>query len=95
MTELDQLRDELAAHRRELDRQRQEALLAREVVRQTERALAEFKRTEGSQRQGERARLAEALKAARARAERSGARLTELLASEGETRAASASNSPS
>jgi hypothetical protein len=82
MTEFEQLRDELAARRRELERQREEALLAREGVRQAERALAEFKRTEDPQRQDERARLEEALKAARVRAERAGAQLTGLLASE-------------
>lgn len=83
MTEFEQLRDELAGHSRELDQKRQEALLAREAVKQAERALAEFSRVEDPQREGERARLEAAVKAARARAERSDGQLAELRAGEG------------
>ena len=80
MAEFDELRAELAAHRRRLDRQRQEALLAYEAVRQIERALAESTRTEGPPIEGEPGPLEEALQAARARFEQATAALAELTA---------------
>lgn len=79
MTEYEPLRDELTRRRREIDQQRQEALLAREAVRQAERALEQQARTDDPHRQEERARLEDALKRARARAERANGQLSELL----------------
>jgi hypothetical protein len=80
MAEFEQLREEIADRRRELDQKRQEALLAREVVKQAERALAEFARTEDPRREGERARLEEALKGTQVRAAQVEGVLAELRA---------------
>ncbi|MCA1613607.1 MAG: hypothetical protein LC800_05505 [Acidobacteria bacterium] len=68
MAEFEQLRDELAAGRLELKRKRDEALLAREAIRQGERALEEFARAESPRHGQERGRLEQALEDARARA---------------------------
>ncbi|MGS2619513.1 hypothetical protein ACVCAH_34130 [Micromonospora sp. LZ34] len=84
MAEFDELRGELSALRRRLDQQRQEALLAREAVRQAERAAAEAVRTEGPPAEGEPGRHEEELRAARAGAERAAAGLAELTAVEDE-----------
>ncbi len=51
MTEYEPLRDELTRRRREIDQQRQEALLAREAVRQAARALEQQVRTDDPHRQ--------------------------------------------
>jgi hypothetical protein len=82
MAEFDELRAELSAHRRRLDQQRQEALLAREALRQAERALAESVRTEGPRAEDEQGPQEEALLAARANAERADAVLADLTAAE-------------
>lgn len=78
MTDFETRRDELAAHRRELEGQRNEALLAREAVSQAERKLGEFARSAGRRDQAERARLEKRLGDAKARAERLDAQLESL-----------------
>ena len=72
MAEFEQLRDELAGSRRELEHERaRSALLAREAVRQAERALAEFARPGDRGSEAERARAREAaLEGARERGRR-------------------------
>jgi hypothetical protein len=82
MPEFEQLRDDLAERRRELEEKRREALLAREAVRQGERALDEFARTETRRRGHERAQLEESLEGARARARRLDVELGRLRADE-------------
>ncbi|MGQ0603865.1 MAG: hypothetical protein ACT4QE_19460 [Anaerolineales bacterium] len=84
MSDFEQLRDQLAAHRQQLDQQRREALLAREAVRQSEQALKDFARSETPQREGERARLEKKLRGAQARAGQIEEALAGLLAGEGE-----------
>jgi hypothetical protein len=80
MAEFDELRAALSAHRRMLDRQRQEALLAREALRQAERAAAEARRTGPAPAEGEPDPHDEAVRAARAKAERAAAAVAELSA---------------
>jgi hypothetical protein len=68
MAEFERLRDELAEGRRKLEYRRQKAHLAREAVRQHERALETFERTETERGGRERERLEGLLKGARTRA---------------------------
>lgn len=82
MAEFDELRAELSAHRRKLDQQRQETLLAREALRQAERSLAESVRTEGPPMEGEPGPQEKTLRAAQANAERTATVLAELTAVE-------------
>lgn len=82
MTDINDLRGELAAHRREFDRRRQEALLAHEGLRRAERTAAESARTGGQPGEGE----PEPVRAARARAEQAAAALAELAAAGDELR---------
>jgi hypothetical protein len=84
MAEFEQLREALAGHRQQLEQKRQEALLAREAVRQFERALSEFDRGADVQRGHERERLEQGLKDARERAASADRGLTALLTDEGE-----------
>ena len=53
MTEFEARRDELAAHRLELERTREQALLAREAARRAEQKLATFERSAGRRDQAE------------------------------------------
>jgi hypothetical protein len=50
MAEFEQARDELASRRGEHERGRARLLLAREAVRQAERALEEFARSDNARR---------------------------------------------
>lgn len=84
MAEFEQRRSELAELRRKLEQQRREALLARETVRQKERALENFTRIENPEQQEERDRLENALKRAQARAAQLGNDLTGLRGRETE-----------
>lgn len=84
MSDFEQLRDELSSHRRKLNESGQRVLLAREAVRQVERALEELARTEVPEREDERARLERALKEARAKAQQAVGQLAELRIGEGQ-----------
>src|SRR5262245_45891546 len=85
MAEFEQTRDELASRRGEHERSRAQLLLAREAVRQAERGLEQFARSETTRRREERARLEQALQDARDTAAQAaeglaGARATEAAA---------------
>src|SRR5688572_14512987 len=82
MTEFDGLREQLSSQRRQLERQRQDALLAHEAMKQAERALEGFARRADPQREDERPRLEAELKRAQAHAEQATGLLAELRAGE-------------
>lgn len=78
MSDFEQLRDELSSQRQKLSESRQRALLAREAVRQAERALEEFARTEDREHEVERARLESALKETQAQEKHAVGQLAKL-----------------
>jgi hypothetical protein len=82
MIEFDGLREQLARQRQELEQHRQQALLAREAVRQAERRLQNFERRAGEQQLEERNRLEAELRGAQAESERLAGILAELGESE-------------
>ena len=84
MSDFEQLRDELSYLRQKLGESRQQALLARENVKQAERTLEEFARTEDREHKAERTRLEKALREARGREEYALGQLAELSAREGQ-----------
>ena len=82
MSAFDQLQEQLSVARRDIDRQRQTVLLAREAVRRGELALAESARTDSPRGSADRERLEEALGAARKKADEAIALLSRLSARE-------------
>jgi hypothetical protein len=82
MSTFDQMQEQLNGARRDIDRQRQVALLAREAVRRAELALAESARTDSPRGKTDRARLEEALKTARSNSDAANSAMTRLIAAE-------------
>lgn len=80
MTDFNQLRDTLAAKRRELDQKRKDALLAGEAAKQAEHALSQFARSEKAGAQDQRRRLEAAGRAAQAEALQAGGQAASLRA---------------
>ncbi|MGB7537144.1 MAG: hypothetical protein WBM17_01275 [Anaerolineales bacterium] len=80
MTDFIQLRDILAAKRRELEQKRKDALLAGEAAKQAEDALSQFARSEKAGAQDQRRRLEAEGRAAQAQALQAGDQVASLRA---------------